>query len=67
MALLPNTENNHIVLLSKDTLDLVRAVEREKVRRSFVVAVMKNTLEWEPIVEFLKENWPSLQANYYKN
>jgi len=67
MVPIPDTENNYLVLLNKASLDLVRAVEREKLRRAFIKAVMKNTRKWEQIIIFLKNKWPKRQAVFYRN
>lgn len=67
MLPIPETENNYLVLLNKASLDLVRAVEREKLRRAFIKAVAKQTRRWEQILGFLKNRWPKRQAAFYRN
>jgi hypothetical protein len=63
----PETENNYLLLLNKSSLDLVRAAERQKLRQAFAKAVMKQSHQWEPLLRFLKERWPSHQAVFYRN
>jgi hypothetical protein len=63
----PKTENNYLMLLNKASLDLVRAVEREKMRRIFNKTVSKDAQKWLQVIAMLKTNWPQRQGTYYKN
>lgn len=67
MGPIPNTENNILVLLNRSSLDLVRAVEREKLRKAFVRAIRKHGRPWEQLVKFVRSHWPGRQAAYYRN
>ncbi len=67
MGPIPNTENNILVLLSRSSLDLVRAVEREKLRKAVVKAIKTNGRPWEQLVKFVREHWPGRQTAYYRN
>ncbi|MEW6517268.1 MAG: hypothetical protein AB1439_10250 [candidate division FCPU426 bacterium] len=63
----PETDNNYLLLLNKSSLDLVRATERQRLRQALAKAVMKQSQQLEPLLQFLKERWPSHQAVFYRN
>ena len=67
MLPIPDTENNYLVLLNKASLDLIRAVEREKLRKAFIKAIAKDTNKFEKIIVFIKSKWPKRQAAFYRN
>lgn len=67
MLPIPGVKNNFLVLLNKASLDLIRAVEREKMRQAFIKAVIKNSKKWEQVISCLKTKWNGRQAAFYRN
>jgi hypothetical protein len=53
--------------MNKHTLNLLRAVEREKIRNEFTKAVAETTQRFNKVIAYMKSKWPKRQTEFYRN